>query len=308
MMVFLFIFSLGVHMFIPLYDSIGMALTSGENVGAQLGRFNSVRVAFGLVAGGLAFFGFRSGFFSFKTPIIVNFIIAGVILTVITGLLIYLLRLRGDYTTKRTHFVLRKDYIKYYILASLFAGRKQIAFVFGPWVLIELFSFPVENMVLVIMAGSAISVFLIPKLGKLTDKYGAPKMMIVEVITFILLYLGYGIISAQAVQGAFVGAAFTVALVVTIGVHLFDRVSFNFSMVRSIYVRSIAKEPGDVTPTLATGMAFDHVFSILASIVCGWIWIEFGPQYVFVFSGVMAVAQLVVALKIKKDYKREESL
>lgn len=305
MLIFLFVFSLGGHMFIPLYDSIGMSLAKEGEVGRALGRFNSTRTAFSLIAGIAVFAGFRSGFFSFTRTPIVNFLIAGVLFLAIAILLFYLLRLTGD-NSHKAKFVLRKEYTKFYILASLFGGRKQIIFVFGPWVLIELLDFSADNMALLIIAGSAISMVFIPFLGRLIDKFGAPKMMIVEVLTFLVLYLGYGLVSASVHGGWLFSATFGIAI--AIGVNLLDRVVFNFGMARSVYIRSIAKEPDDVTPTLATGMALDHVFSILSSLACGWIWVRFGPQYVFVFSGVLAVFQLFVSLSVRKEQARIKPL
>lgn len=302
MLIFLFVFSLGGHMFIPLYDSIGMGLAKEGELGRVLGRFNSTRTAFGLIAGVAVFIGFRSGFFSFTATPILNFIIAGVLFFAIAVLMFYLLRLTGD-NSHKVKFVIRKEYTKFYILASLFGGRKQIIFVFGPWVLIELFDFSADNMALLIIAGSAISIFFIPLLGRMIDKFGAPKMMVVEVITFLVLYFGYGLVSAS-VHGGWLFSA-TLGVAIAIGVNLLDRIVFNFGMARSIYIRSIAKDPADTTPTLATGMALDHVFSILSSLVCGWIWVRFGPQYVFVFSGILAVLQLFVALSVKREVKTD---
>ena len=298
MLVFLFIFSLGVHMFIPLYDSLGLSLAQDGNYGRVLGRFNATRTAFSLLAGVLVFIGFRSGFFSFTTPRIVNFIFAGVFFIAIAVLMVYLLKLNGDNPSK-ARIVLRKEYGKFYVMASLFGGRKQIIFVYGPWVLIELFNFSADSMALLIIAGSAISIFFIPILGRLIDKYGAVKMMIVEVVTFFVLYLGYGLISASVYGGWLFSMGLGVAI--AIAINLLDRVVFNFNMARSVYVRSIARDPADVTPTLATGLALDHVFSIICSILCGWIWVQFGPHYVFVFSGVLAVLQLLVTLSARSQ-------
>ena len=90
MLVFLFINSLGMHLFIPLYDSIGMSLAKKGDYGTMLGRFNGIRTAFSVVAALLIFVGFRFGFFSFTTPIILNFVIAGILLTIVFFLLFYL--------------------------------------------------------------------------------------------------------------------------------------------------------------------------------------------------------------------------
>ena len=78
MLIFLFINSLGMHMFFPLYDSMAMSLAKKGAFGTVMGRFNGLRTAFSMMAAIIVFFGFRSGVFSFTTPVIVVFVIAGI--------------------------------------------------------------------------------------------------------------------------------------------------------------------------------------------------------------------------------------
>ena len=306
MLVFLFVTSMGIHMFIPLYDSIGMSLAPNkESYGKMLGKFNSIRMIFTLLAAIVAFFGFRSGFFSFTAPIILNFIIAAVLFIAVFVLIVYLIKLTPDPKGGKAHFVFRKKYMKFYTLAALFGGRKQVIFVFGPWVLIELLYFDAAYMSLLIILGSVASVFAIPLIGRWIDKYGAPKVMILEVILFFVIYLGYGIASENMHSGRTEGLGIFILMIFVICIHTLDRVVFNFNMARSIYLRKIAVCPEDVTPTLATGMALDHLFSILGALVCGWLWWEFGPHYVFIFSGVLAVIHLLVAIHVKKEEEKK---
>jgi len=296
MLVFLFVTSLGIHMFIPLYDGIGMSLASKNEAGKVLGRFNSLRVAFSLLAGLLVFIGFNRGFFSFTTPRIVPFIVAAFILMIIIGLLIYLLRLIDDVKGK-PRLVFKKAYMKFYIMAFLFGGRKQIMFVFGPWVLIELLDFGADYIALLIVAGAAVGIFLLPLIGKLIDRFGTGKVLMAEAIGFLLLYLGYGIISFGIVNELFAGF---VILAIAIGVNIFDRIVAHMGMVRSIYVRQIALTDEDVTPTLAAGMTLDHIVGISSALLGGFIWHNWGPWWVFVFSSFLAVGNLIVAHSISK--------
>ena len=300
MLIFLFIASMGIHMFLPLYDSLGMSLApSKAEYGKMLGRFNSVRMIFSLIASIFAFWGFSSGFFSFTTPIVLNFLIAGALFAVVFGLILYLMKLAPDPKTEKAHFVFRKEYMKFYVLAALFGGRKQVIFVFGPWVLIELFDFGADYMSLLLILGSVASVFALPIIGRWIDKYGAPWVMILEVILFFIIYFGYGLVSAGVSHGWVEGAG--ILLIFVIFIHTLDRVTFNFNMARSIYLRQIAIKEEDVTPTLATGMALDHLFSILGALVCGWLWWNLGPYYVFIFSGALAFLHLLVAIYVKRE-------
>ena len=296
MLVFLFINSMGMHMFIPLYDGIGMSLAKKSEAGKILGKFNSVRVAFSMIAGLLVFWGFSVGFFSFTTPIIRPFIIAVVLLVIITVLLIYLLRLVEDVKGK-SKLIFRKSYIKFYIMAFLFGGRKQIMFVFGPWVLIELLDFGADYMALLMVAGAIIGIFLLPLIGKLIDKFGTGRVLMAEAIGFLLIYLGYGVVSFGVANELFAGF---LILAVAVGVNIFDRAVANMGMVRSVYVRQIAEHDEDVTPTLAVGMSLDHIVGISSALLGGFIWHNWGPWYVFIFSSVLAVGNLIVSYSISR--------
>ena len=299
MLVFLFINSLGMHMFMPLYASIGMSLAKNDGYGTIMGRIYGIRTAFTMLAAIMIFVGFRTGFFSFTTPIILNFLIAGVLFTAVLVLLVFLRRYTEEIKAPKSRFVLKKVYTKYYILAMLFGARKQIMYVYGPWVLIELLGFGADNMALLIITGSAVGMFFMPLVGKWIDRFGTSRIMIIEASIFLVIYLGYGVISAGLHGGWLVGIAAVTAMAVA--VNLADRMTIQFGMVRSVYMRSIAVTPEDVTPTLATGMALDHVLSIGSAIICGFLWWELGPQYVFVFAGVLAAVNMFVAKSIKKE-------
>lgn len=299
MLVFLFINSLGMHMFMPLYDSIGMSLAKEGGFGTIMGRFNGLRTAFSMLAAILIFVGFRTGFFSFTTPIIINFLIAGGLFIAVFVLLLYIKRLMSDASPQKSRFVLRKKYKKFYMLACLFGARKQIMYVYGPWVLIELLDFGADNMALLIIAGSAIGIFFIPAVGRWIDRFGTSRIMTVEAAIFLVIYLGYGIVSAGLHGGWLMGMTSVVVIAVIINVA--DRMTIQFGMVRAVYMRSIAQSPEDVTPTLATGMALDHLLSITSAIFCGFLWWELGPQYVFVFAGILAAANMLIARSLRKE-------
>ena len=59
MLIFLFINSMGMHLFMPLGDSIGMSIAEPDQVGHRIGQYASVKTAMGFAAGLLVFFGFR---------------------------------------------------------------------------------------------------------------------------------------------------------------------------------------------------------------------------------------------------------
>ena len=315
MLAILFVYSLGMHMFMPLNDGIGISLAVKGNTGRLLGRFKSVTMAFSMVAGIIVFFGYKSGLFSYETPVVVFILSAVAVLAVI--ILFGMMRndlpsqrenrgrrdIRSFFQTLKDNMVFRKEYTRYYVICALFGGRKQIMFVYSPWVLIELLGFKTENMAILGMIGALIGVFFMPIVGRLIDRYGTRKVMIVEALSFIFIYVAYGGLSRWVnVQGdAVVLAGFAMLLVYLL--NIIDRMTAQFAMVRTIYIQSIAIRKEDVTSSLTVGMAIDHIVSILGSLACGAVWYNFGPEYVFVIAGLLSLLNLLVANGIKPQPK-----
>jgi len=301
MLIFLFIFSLGQHMFIPLGDSIGLSLATRDNMGRILGRFKSVSMAFSMIAGIICFFGFRSGFFHFEAPVLIFLICAGVFLACAVLLLI----LRGvvgkeiEGRMEVSKLVFRKEYLRYYVISAIYGSRKQIMFVFSPWVLIELLGFRADSMSILGVIGAFIGIFFIPFIGRCVDRFGARKVMMIEALCFIALYIAYGMLSKWIVDQTFILAG--LALFSVYLLFICDRMTMQFYMVRAIYLRSIAIKPEDVTPSLSTGMAIDHVFAIVCAFLCGIVWDMWGPQYVFIIAAILSAANFGVVFGIKKD-------
>ena len=298
MLVFLFIHSLGSHMMLPLSDSIGMSLAKEGSVGSSLGKLNGTKTAFSMIAGIIVFVGFRMGFFSFTTPLKINFLISAVLAVAIIALLFYMLKLYGSrISQQKPRLIFRKEYSMFYLLAILFGARKQIMMVYGPWVLIELLNFKTDTMALLAIAGSAVGIFFIPAVGRWIDRHGTARIMIIEATAFFFVYVAYGMLSAGLSSGYL--AAVGLPVVIAFVIKMADGMTTQFGMVRAVYMRSIAFSPDEVTQTLSIGMALDHVLSILGSIFCGWIWVEMGPLYVFVFAALLAICNMFVAMRIQ---------
>lgn len=300
MLFFLFVNSLGMHMFMPLADGIGLSLAQKGSFGSLMGKLNGIRTAFSMLAAILVFVGFRLGFFSFTTPIKTIFLLAAVILTAMLILLIAMQRINGEEIKPgKFRFVFHKEYIFFYLLAILFGARKQIMYVYGPWVLIELLGFKADTMALLAIAGAAVGIFFIPAVGRWIDRFGTARIMMIEAGIFIVIYIAYGLLSAGLNLNTFKAAGLSV--VIAFVINMADRMTMQFGMVRSVYMRSIALTPEDVTPTLSFGQALDHVLSILSAVLCGFLWREWGPQTVFIFAALLSAANMTVALRIKKE-------
>lgn len=316
MLVFVFIHSLGDHVWMPLSSSIGMSLIHDEaNAGRLIGQFNGVATAFSMLASLLVFWGFRTGVMSFLDPVKSVFLVAALMALVVIGLLGYLYKHRqamlgnpAELSGRKglkgllagltwPRFIIRREYRYYYVLAIIFGVQKQIMIVYGPWVLIDLLDKKVDTLALLMMAGSFIGIFFTPAIGRWLDRFGIRTMLYLDAFSFIGVYISYGILTAGFVSGIFPMSG--VFVLMTYGLFIFDRMSMQMGMVRSMYLRSVALSAEDISPTLMLGQGMDHIVSISMAILGGLIWSKIGPQYVFFIAAALSLANWYVARHVK---------
>jgi MFS family permease len=306
MLVFIFINSIGMHLFFVLQDSIGLALIKKEETGKRMGQFRGIFTAFQMVAAILVFIGFRTGFFSFETPLKVPFLAAGVLFLIVLILLVQLQRivhLPGS-IHQQNKMVLRKEYRYYYILTIMFGVQKQIMMVYGPWVLIDLLSKKADTIAMLAIIGGLIGIFFIPALGRWMDRFGIKTMLYVDAISFIAVYLVYGILAAGYNEGWLSRVGWPV--IPAYMIFVLDRMSTQMGLVRTVYLSTIAVKTSDITPTLSVGISLDHIVTIICAALGGVIWGVWGPQYIFFLAALLSLVNLYVAVKVELPANSEQ--
>lgn len=305
MLIFLFMHSTGTHLLLPLRDSIGMNLAEPGRIGYRMGQFASVRFFFSAIAAIIVFFGFRYEFFSFKTDIKSVFIIASVFYlgAVITGFMLdrqtKIDGVRIIPKNKKIRFYFRKEYKYYYMLTILSGAQKQIAIVFGSWVIIDLLSKGADVMSLLLIVSSFIGVFFLRVIGNWIDKLGIKKVMYLDAFSFIGVYVLYGIFVWLIVSGRMPKTGIAVALIYTM--YILDNMSMQFSMIRSVYLKSIAFSDEEVSSVLSTGITLDHAVAIVAAQISGLIWMSFGPHWVFFLAAFLSLGNVYAAKHVKEN-------
>lgn len=299
MLVFIFINSFGMHLFFPLQDSIGLSLVGKNEVGKRMGQFRGVFTAFTMVASAIVFFGFRSGVLSFKTEFKGAFVISGILLFIVLILFIWLERVLKQPVTSehKIRLFFRREYKYYYVLVIMFGVQKQMMMVYGPWVLIELLSKGPDTFGVLNGIGALIGVFFLPAVGHWLDKFGVRKLLFADAISFIGVYLVYGIMCVLFINGTLPMSGWPVIFMFVL--FIIDRMSTQLGLVRSVYLKKILVEEKDLTPTLSLGISLDHVVSITSAMAGGFIWEMFGPQYIFFIAAFLSLVNLFVAFRVK---------
>jgi len=297
-----------VHLYMPLRDSIGMSLAEPDQVGKRMGQFGGISYAMLTVAGITVFLLFRFGVFSLTSQTKWPFVISSIFYLCAMFLMIRLKLKTGQIRTKREKikWIFRKEYKYYYLLAIVFGVQKQVMLVFGPWVLIETLGQRVDVIVLLGIIASTLGMFFMPQLGKWIDRFGVKKLLYADALSFIFVYLCYGMLS----HGFNVGilAKVGIPVILTSALFVIDRLSSQMGIIRVIYLKSIALTPSDVTPTLSLAMMMDHVVSIIVGVSGGLLWVTFGSHYIFYTVAALSLINLAVAILVKDPRKIEVRL
>ncbi len=304
MLIFLFVNSMGMHTFMPLSDSIGMSLAEKDRIGQRVGQYASVKTAMGFVAGLIVFIGFRTGLLSFHTKIKWVFLLgtAAFLFAIFAAAALIRSHAAQENTYhNKPRFVFRKEYRYYYILTVLHGVQKQIAFVFGSWVIVDLLRKGADVMSLLTITGSFLGIFFMNYLGRWMDRFGIKIMMYADALSFIVVYVIYGFVVWALSSSLLPGNGWPVMIVYLLFV--LDRLSMQIGIVKSVYLKSIAVSPNDVTAALSTGISLDHIVSIVAAQFSGMIWVSWGPQWVFFLAAFFSLGNLFVAWRIPKETK-----
>jgi len=308
MSLFIFINSLGNHVYSPLQDSIGISIIGKDDIGRRMGQYSGLRTAFLMIANLIVFIGFKTGAFSFKTRLKAPFLLGAAGFAVVLSLYVLLMKKYKVYGAGRTgkfRIIFRRKYVIYYVIAVMAGVHRQIMMVFGPWVLIDILGQGADTLSLLGIVAFFFGSLLLPVVGRWIDRFGTKVILLTEGVVFMLVYIVYGFISGRLVLGVMSKAG--LPLFIISALYVLDRLSMQMSIVRTAYLRSIAIDPSDITPTLSTGMSMDHVVSITCALYGGVYWTKFGPHIVFYTAAVLSLVNIIGALLIKPEPKPEST-
>ncbi|HEY3312185.1 MAG TPA: MFS transporter [Anaerolineales bacterium] len=285
MVFFLFIFSLGQHMFMPVAATIGMELAEPGKTGKRLGQLNAIRNLATIGGSFLVFVGFKFLGFGFQHAFVMVAIGLG-----IAAFLMFVMQPEKN-VQRRQFLKLHREYRLFYWLNVLSGSRKQIFITFAPWVIVTIFNQPTQTIATLMTIGGVIGIVFQPFLGHVIDRLGERFVLATEAVLLVGVCLGYGFSKAILPEGpAFIAVSIF---------YLLDQMLFSVGMARSMYIKKIAKQPEDVQPALTAGVTIDHIFSILVALLGGVIWNYFGFQYVFLLGVVIAVINFFVTLQVQ---------
>ena len=266
------VWSQGLHVWMPLPNSMALALAEPGRAGHRLGQIGaagSVGFAAGLVAAyGLTLLGVA------MRPL---YLVAGGAAVLAAGACLGISR---NLKTPGPRLVFRRKYGLYYLLSFLEGWRKQIFLCFAPFLLVNTYKASLESILILWLIIQAIGYVAAPRVGRLIDRIGERRVLLVYYPSIIMVFIGYAFI--QNIHILYV-------------LFVLDSVLFNLAMALTTYVNRIAP-PAEHTPTLSMGVAMNHVAAVAMPFVGGLLWIYVGYQWAFLMGALATCLSVVASL------------
>jgi predicted MFS family arabinose efflux permease len=290
------VMSIGFHFFMPSNSSAVLMLVGEEETPRMLGRLNSLG-ALGAVAGaGVVYIALdRLGFRTLLYATGALVLVAGVVL-------FPWMRQPGGRPQRkeRKEMVanlrdtpIRKRYWLYYVLEFLMGCRRHIFTTFAPFLLVETFAVDVPTITTLYLVNNLVSTFLYRQFGPLIVRFGERRVLVVNFVLLILIFLGY---------------AYIPILPVLYFLFVTDHVLFGSRIALQSYFQKIAVQPQDITPNLSLGQTINHIAAVVIPLTGGIVWEAFGSQYTFLIGVGFVVITLIVVQWMRTERTTAPSL
>jgi predicted MFS family arabinose efflux permease len=239
--------SLGLHLWMPLNNSLALGLVKKENSGKVLGSLSAVMALASMA--GIGSIILLSHWLSLR--FLVG--IAGVSIIVAAIVLTRLPKNIGETKKSQPRLLFKRRYWLYYVLLLFEGSRTQVFSAFNTMVLVYNYGLSAMQISILLLVSGLVNFLLAQRLGRMLDVVGERITLTIGYIALALCFVGYATINNVWFLGLMV---------------IFINLLVTLSMGLSTYVNRIAP-PEELTPTLSTGVSFNHITSVGMSFVAG---------------------------------------
>jgi predicted MFS family arabinose efflux permease len=157
---------------------------------------------------------------------------------------------------QKKQMVIKKKYWLYYVLTFMAGARRQIFMAFAVFLLVKKFNFSVQDIALLFLVNNVINYFLNPMIGRFIVRFGERKLLSMEYLALILIFIAYAFVESKRIAG---------------GLYVLDHVFFSFAMGIKTYFQKIA-DPDDIAPSAAVGFTINHIAAVILPVIGGLLW------------------------------------
>ncbi len=279
--------SIGFHFFYPSNSSVVLMAVGEEEAPKMLGRLQSVSSLAAVIGTftiwlfvdgvrigplNIAAWGYRTTFY-----VMGGVVIAGSFFAIRNG------QRHGVWREKRK-IVFRRDYWLYYLLTFLMGSRRHIFTTFAIFMLVQVHGISVRETAALFLVNNLISSYASAQLGKLVARFGERRMLTVNFVGLIGVFLGYAYVPYVSILFA---------------LFVLDHVFFGFNLAIDSYFQKIAHSPEEITSNVSMAQTINHISALVVPVLGGILWEQIAPSATFLAGVVIAVVSLVLVQFIR---------
>lgn len=273
-----FLMSLGFHYFETTRQSLILQYFNKRQSPLVLARWRSLTAVGNIVIGVTIWLVFRFTTLPMKTA----YAIMGLLIIVIGVYSLFKDPADKDLPAQHKKIVIRKKYWLFYSLNFLSGARRQIFVVFAVFMLVQKYAFTVWEISALFVLNNLITWIISPYIGKAINRFGERKMLTLEYLSLIIVFLGY---------------AFFDIKIIAAGLYVVDHIFYNFSIGIHTFFQKTA-DPRDIAPSMAVSFSINHISAVVIPALGGLLWM-LNWQIPFVAGAVLAVVSLILVQWIK---------
>ena len=273
------VWSQGLHCWMPLPNSMTLAMAEPGRAGHRLGQIQAAGSA-GYGGGLIAALLLTLAGISMRPM----YLLAGTAAALAAAACLGIPR---QIKAPGPRLVFRRRYGLYYTLCFLEGWRKQISISFAGFLLVEQYHAKLQTILLLMTTVQVIGYLASPRVGRLVDRIGERPILLFYYFCLTVLFVGYALIRTPHVL---------------YGIFILDNSFFVFGVALTTYVNRIAPKT-EHTPTLSMGVAMNHVAAVAMPFVGGLMWKYIGFKWAFLTGAATAAVSVLAALRLPRSLK-----
>ncbi len=281
--------SIGFHLWNPLQRELNMSQVDKASSGRVLGFMAGVGSAGAL--SGMASVWLFAPTLGYRTM----FLWASGSLAIAAILVSRAKSPRKEEGPRKARIIFRREYSFYYLLTMLEGSARQIWGVFAMLAIVQTFHVDVRTVTVMLAINSLVTVFMNPRIGVWIDQWGERKAMMVGYGGLIPVFLTFGLNMGGLLANSLVSARMVAILIYFTYSTLF---AFN-ALASPSYINKIAR-PGELAPSLAMGVTFEHLVGVSIPTLGGLIGVAYGYEYTFIIGTAIAIICFAVVTRLPR--------
>lgn len=191
---------------------------------------------------------------------------------------------------QRKEMVLRKRYWLFYCLTFMSGARRQIFVAFAVFLLVKKFSFSISEIAALFLLNNIVTFFVSPYIGKWIVRFGECRVLTVEYLSLIVIFICYGLVESRYIA---------------LFLYIADNLFYNFAIGIRTFFQKIA-DPKDVAPSMAVGFTINHIAAVFLPALGGMLWL-IDYRLVFFTGALLSFFSLLLVWVIPFQLKTQQS-